>query len=70
MDTLIEVMKTWAERDEKRAKTSGFNQVNNTTVNYGNGKQKPVQKTTTRRRTTKEIDDMSLAEIHKMIAAK
>lgn len=69
LDTLIEVMKTWADKEDKRKANAGaFNQVNNTTVNYGNGKTKQIQKT--HKRSTDEIDDMSLAQIHKMIASK
>lgn len=71
LDSLIEVMKTWADRDAKRDKSGNFNQVNNTTITYGNGNhEKTTSRTSSHRRTNKEVDNMTLAQIHKMIAGK
>lgn len=73
MDTLIDVMRTWAERDEANSKSMTLNNVtNNTEVSYGTGNSKPVTKTITQTSTTpkKNFTKMSLADIHKSIASK
>ena len=70
LDTLIEVMRTWAERDAKASKATQ-NNTNITTNNvvYGSGKDKK-KTNTTKRTTTKELTSKNLSAIHDAIAAK
>ena len=73
MDTLIDVMRTWAERDEANSKSMTLNNVtNNTEVSYGTGSNKPVVKKTSQTSTAPKgnLSKMSLADIHKSIASK
>lgn len=70
LDSLISVMKTWAERDaEKQKQIQNINQNNNTTtVVYGSGKDKKVvRKKST---STNDLSSKNLAKIHKSIASK
>ena len=69
LDSLIEVMKAWAERDKDSRKTNNISQVNNTTnVAYGPGKQKVIKSSSKSSNGT--IDNRTLMEIHKSIAMK
>lgn len=68
LDTLIGVMKTWAERDAQRENIQNTsNTTNNTSIVYGNGKTK-----TTKTKSSKNISSMDtkLATIHQAIASK
>ena len=70
LDTLIDVMKTWAERDiEQSKKTSQTvtNTTNNTTISYGNGKTK--KSSSSKSNTSSAKIDTRLAAIHQAIAA-
>lgn len=69
MDSLIEVMKTWAERDAEASKSTTQNNTNITTnnVTYGNGKKKTTTKTVNNK---KDLSSQNLVAIHKAIAAK
>lgn len=69
LDSLIEVMKSWAERDKETQRTNNISQVNNTTnVAYGPGKQKVVKSSS--KSSEGKLDNRSLMEIHKSIAMK
>jgi murein DD-endopeptidase MepM/ murein hydrolase activator NlpD len=70
LDTLIDVMKTWAERDiehSKKLSQSVTNTTNNTTISYGNGKKK--QTSSSKSSTSSATIDTRLAAIHQAIAA-
>lgn len=73
MDTLIDVMRTWAERDEANEKSMTLNNVtNNTSVSYGSGSSKSTASTVKKSNTAPKTnyEKMSLADIHKSIASK
>ena len=71
LDSLIEVMKAWSDRDANRPDpTSNVNQINNNTnISYANGTKK-VTKTSSK---TNDVDDTTMKnmmEIHKSIAKR
>ena len=69
LDSLIEVMKSWAEREKDQQKTNNINQINNTTnVSYGPGQKKIVKSSS--KSSNGKLDNRSLMEIHKSIAMK
>ena len=70
LDTLIDVMKTWAERDLNKEKSNNqniTNTTNNMSISYGNGQTK-VNNTS----SSKKIQsiDTTLATIHQAIASR
>jgi len=73
MDTIIDVLKTFVEREEKNNKEMSYNSVtnNNTVVSYGNGNTKlPRTYKTSSSKSDKDYSKMSLTKIHEAIAKK
>lgn len=71
MDTIIEVIKEWVDQDKTSLKS--VNSINTTNVSYGNGSKKSSSNskvTPITDSSKKDYSNMTLADIHKTIAAK
>ena len=70
LDTLIDVMKTWAERDLAKEKSNNqniTNTTNNMSISYGNGQTKVKNNSSSKKA---QSIDTTLATIHQAIAAR
>ena len=68
LDSLIEVMKTWAERESKSSTTQNNTNITTNNVSYGTGKSQ--KSTQTIKKSTKDLTSKNLVSIHKAIASK
>ena len=68
LDSLIEVMKTWAERESKASTTQNNTNITTNNVSYGTGKSQ--KSTQTIKKSTKDLTSKNLVSIHKAIASK